>query len=50
MKCIERVEPPKEKLDIYKAMFPYLATKGNVVFFDNHRIVIPSDKVEEMIK
>ena len=50
MKFIEKDEPPKVKLNMYKAVFPYLATKGNIVFFDNHRIVIPSDKVEEMIK
>ena len=33
VKCIEKDEPPKEKLDMYKAAFPYLAKKGNVVFF-----------------
>ena len=31
VKCIEKDEPPKEKLDMYKAVFPYLATKGNLV-------------------
>ena len=46
IQCLTDGKQPKEKLKEFKAVYPYLATKENVVYFDNHRIVIPRNKVK----